>query len=321
MAAHVETSGRWKQRAAYWYGMFAGTSYYHQPQAIGRAFEPGLLRGYFNDLTGKTNWQGESDAEGLPLSKLSNGNTVHFPILVCQKALGHWDLWLLTREEAHRHAFLTIAEWLIAAQDSAGGWNTWQPLGQPEQYRYSAMTQGQALSVMLRAMELAPDAKYEAACKRAVTLMSTDVRQGGVCWNDGKDVFLEEYPAEQRDTVLNGWIFALFGLHDYLLRFEDEQVVGFYTQSRASLARNLPQFDTGYWSYYSNASKRLASPFYHRLHLSQLEALSRTCSDTRLTEVKDRWAAYEKNTLFKSWAVARKALQKLREPAEITIVG
>src|SRR5512140_3379467 len=120
------------------------------------------------------------------------------------------------------------------------------------------MTHDQALSVMLRARELAPNAQYEAACKRAVTLMKTDVRQGGVCWNDGEDVFLEEYPAEQRDTVLKGWMFAVFGLHDYLLRFKDERVSGFCTQARASLARNLPQFDSGYWSYYSNATKRLA---------------------------------------------------------------
>src|SRR5438270_1820977 len=68
--ASSETFVRWRHRATHWYGMFAGTSYYHQPQNTGRLFTPGLLKGYFNDLTGKTRWNGHSDHKNLPISKL-----------------------------------------------------------------------------------------------------------------------------------------------------------------------------------------------------------------------------------------------------------
>ncbi len=321
MNASFESFVRLKHSAAYWYRMFAGTSYYHQCQSLGRVFVPGQLKGYFNDLTGKTNWTGRLDHSGLPLSKLSSGKVIHFPILLCQKALGHWDLWLLTSEAEHRQAFLKIADWLVTTQHASGGWDTWSQMGQPDQFRYSAMTQGEALSVLVRANALQAHVSYPAACHKAVALMQHDVETGGVCSHEDGDVFLEEFPSAKRDTVLNGWIFALFGVYDYLLQFADEQVGRFYSRCTASLVRHLPDFDAGYWSFYSSGTRRLASPFYHRLHLSQLEALERICADPLLGKVRERWASQERNRFLKAWAVAGKGLQKLREPAEVTIMG
>ncbi len=319
--ASFESFARLKHRAGYWYRMFAGTSYYHLPQGLGKVFVPGQLRGYFNDLSGKARWEGEVAENGLPLSKLSSGRLVHFPILLCQKALGHWDLWLRSAEAEHRQAFLDIAGWLVRAQDSNGGWDTWGAMGQPDQYRYSAMTQGEALSVLVRANALKTGVDYANACHRAVKLMQRSVEGGGVCGYRDEDVFLEEFPSAMRDTVLNGWIFALFGLYDYLLHFEDEQVSRFYSCCVTSLVRHLPDFDAGYWSYYSSGTRRLASPFYHRLHLSQLHALSQIWGDPLLKKFQERWASQERNRFFKAWAIVSKGAQKLREPAEVTILS
>jgi heparosan-N-sulfate-glucuronate 5-epimerase len=301
--------------------MFRGKSYYHQPQRTGRMFQAGAVRGYFNDLTGKTNWGGRSDSDGLPLSKLSNGMQVYFPILLCQKALGHWDLWLMHAHSEDREDFLRIARWLALNQDSVGGWDTWGPLGQPRQYRYSAMTQGQAASVMVRAYQLTHDPNFEAGCRCAMALMWKPVQDGGVCFYESDNAFLEEFPSDHRDTVLNGWIFALFGIYDYLLEFPDEQVKAFYSLCHASLIRSLSDFDTGYWSYYSSGTKRLASPFYHRLHVSQLEALRRVATEKTLDRTQEQWTGYERNRIYRSWAVVRKGIQKLREPRQVTIIG
>jgi hypothetical protein len=152
--------------------------------------------------------------------------------------------------------------------------------------------------------------------------MRRDVKDGGVCWYDGEDLFLEEFPGSDRDTVLNGWIFAWFGLYDYLLAFADGSVAEFFSRCQRSLLRTLEQFDAGFWSYYSNGTRRLASPFYHRLHLSQLEAVSQVLTEADpVRQVQERWAAYERNWAFKCWAITRKAVQKLREPREISIVS
>src|SRR5579859_4630163 len=229
----------WRRRLHHWSTMFAGTSYYHQAQGIGRAFVPHELKGYFNDLTGKTSWKGKVDPNGLPYNTLTNGNRVYFPIMLCQKALGHWDRSLLESAESERAEFLKIALWLIDNQDDSGGWDTWGILGQKEQFRYSAMTQGEAISVMARAHELTGKLAFQSAIRKAVALMRKPVSQGGVCCYESDAVFLEEFPGPARDTVLNGWIFALFGIHDYLVKFRDDEVKKFYESTLASLLRFL----------------------------------------------------------------------------------
>jgi len=311
----------WHHRLRHWSSMFAGKSYYHQPQGIGQKFTPGELNGYFNDLTGKTKWKGQTDPSGLPVSTLSNGKSVHFPILLCQKALGHWDLWLLHGRSEDQEQFLKLAGWLKRTQDSMGGWDTWGPMGQPPAYRYSAMTQGQAISVMARAYTMTPAEGFQNACTAAMELMKRPVREGGVCWYEAGNVFLEEFPAFGRDTVLNGWLFALFGVYDYQLAFSDKAGTEFFRSTCDSLTGSLSAFDRGYWSLYSCGSKRLASPFYHSLHLSQLEALRQITDSPSVRIAFDSWTRCQNNRLYKSWAILVKACQKLREPQETTIVG
>ncbi len=320
-ASHTEILQHWRNRLLHWGKMFAGTSYYHQQQGVGRVFRPGKLEGYFNDLSGKTNWHGETAVNGLPVTKLSNGKAVHFPTLLCQKALGHWDLWLLQAGSEDREKFLGISRWLVETQDANGGWDTLGLLDRPHRYRYSAMTQGQAVSVMARAHALSSDKVFADTSGKAVALMQKPVPKEGVCCYEGENVILEEFPDDARDTVLNGWVFALFGLYDYLLQFPDEKIRSFYDRSLASLARSLAEFDSGYWSYYSSGTKRIASPFYHRLHLAQLEALAQAAPREIWSRTITRWRDYERNRLCKSRAVFRKAMQKLTEPAEVTVIG
>jgi hypothetical protein len=116
---------------------------------MGRAFQPGRLRGYFNDLTGKTLWKGETDSEGIPVSLLADGRKIQFVTTIAQKALGHYDLWLLSQEQdrCELREFLRLCEWLIGRQDERGGWDVWSVLGPSLPSRYSAMTQGQLLSI------------------------------------------------------------------------------------------------------------------------------------------------------------------------------
>jgi heparosan-N-sulfate-glucuronate 5-epimerase len=311
----------WTHRLHHWYSMFAGTSYYHQPQNKGRAFIPGKLHGYFNDLTGKADWKGDLDDRGLPFNKLTSGQIVYFPVVLCQKALGHWDRWLMHSKPDDRQRFLDVAGWLVNKQDSEGGWDTWGLLSPGTKYRYSAMTQGEAVSVLVRAHSLTAEAAFEKACRRGLALMQKPVGDGGVCCRESTEVFLEEFPGPSRDTVLNGWLFALFGVYDYLLRFPDEGIKVFFRASLGSCVRSLESFDAGFWSYYSSGTKRLASPFYHQLHLGQLEALSQITSDPGVGLRHDKWKRYAESRIQTFRAVALKGMQKLREPSENTLVN
>jgi len=290
-----------------------GKSYYHKPQKLGKVFEPGKLQGYFNDLTAKTLWTGEVDEGGVPVDVTYGGIRFQFPILIAQKALGHWDRWLMENNEKDNNEFLNLCDWLLKNQDGNAGWDTWGPFGVPERHRYSAMAQGQALSVLSRAWKLTGDSRYERGAARAIELFLVPVQKAGVTYFKEDEVFLEESPSEPRNTILNGWIFALFGLYDYNLIRDDAEVTRFFEQSVNTLVQHLTDYDNGYWSYY-DCQRCLASPFYHSLHISQLEALMLVRPEPIFGEYHRRWSAYQDSLINSSRAFIVKACQKLHEP-------
>jgi len=68
----------WPRLFARWARVLAGHSYYHQYQYLGKAFLPGELSGYYNDLTAKIRWTGCTDDEGVPVNVLVDGRRVYF---------------------------------------------------------------------------------------------------------------------------------------------------------------------------------------------------------------------------------------------------
>lgn len=99
----MATGKRWVYLGLRWIQMLLGRSYYHLPQGLGRVFEPGRLRGYFNDLTGKTLWPGPTDDKGIPVNLTEDGRRVYFATTIAQKALGHWDRWVMAHNPRKGH--------------------------------------------------------------------------------------------------------------------------------------------------------------------------------------------------------------------------
>ncbi len=257
--------------------ILAGKSYWHLPQGLGMHYVPGELRGYFNDLSRKTQYPGPIDDHSIPLVVLSNGDKVYFPTTIFHKGLGHWDLWLASdrQDEAHWDGFIKAAQWAVENQDDRGGWAIWSQLDSQCYSPYSAMTQGEGISLLVRAYSITKSSEYMECAGRAFDLMLLPVDEGGVCRNTEQGLILEEIPLESPKTVLNGWIYALFGVIDLSLVDPSQKVKSTLESASEALCRLMPQFDAGYWSYYDTAGT-LSSPFYHRLHIAQLQALAGT---------------------------------------------
>lgn len=86
-------------------------------------FKPNALSGYFNDLIQKANWIGETDMEEVPVNiLLENRKTVYFATTIVQKALGHYDTWLLYTRRENFSKFMKLCKWLAENQDRNGGW-------------------------------------------------------------------------------------------------------------------------------------------------------------------------------------------------------
>ncbi|HEY4135271.1 MAG TPA: D-glucuronyl C5-epimerase family protein [Alphaproteobacteria bacterium] len=292
-----------------------GISYHNVRQGIGRAYVPGRLDGYFNDLTAKTTWAGAVNAEGLPLMVTDTGRVFLFPIMLFQLALGHWDLWLLSsrRDKLQLDRFLQIADWAAANLDAQDGWSCWDMIDRGAiDSPYSAMAQGQGLSVLARAYAEGGDARYAAAAARALAPLVREPSPLKINRRCEGHLIFEEYPGAMFPAVLNGWIFALFGLQDYGLAFGGA-AKGALSESLDGLVAFLPRFDIGYWSLY-DLGGNLAGPFYHQLHIVQLRALALTFPG-HAKEIADGIAVFERQQASgtcRMRAIAVKIFQKLR---------
>jgi hypothetical protein len=289
-------------------------SQHHVPQGRGRIYRPHLLEGFFNDLTGKAHWQGLVDEHGVPIIQTDRGNRFSFPITVFQKGLAHWDLWLLSgrTNSCEREKFLIIAEWGVRNIDSNGGWKCWELFGRGTTCPYSSMAQGQGISVLSRAHLLTGDSRYRSAAFLARDEMLDPNSNLGVARREADDLILEEYPGSRMPAVLNGWMFSLMGVQDFQLAFPGERSGEPLEKSLSALANRLSDYDTGYWSQY-DLQGRLASPFYHDLHIAQLQALADTFPEhgAVFARTAARWTAYRESPIHKYHAIAVKIRQKL----------
>lgn len=301
----------------HWGGMLSGRGYWHAPQRLGSQFVPGRLAGYYNDLTGKARWQGPTDENGLILNQLADGTVVRYPTAIFQQALGHWDLWLASgrTSPAHRDVFLAGARWALEHQDHAGGWSVWSLLGTRDRSEYSSMTQGEGASLLVRAFEVTRDERYLDSARRALRLMLLPVDRGGVARDVPEGLVLEEVAQQRENAVLNGWVFSLFGLYDYLLARPDNEVAVALDRTVAALCHWLPRYCGPYWSLYDTEGA-LASPFYHHLHIAQLAALELAFPERapHFAGARQRFERQAASRVGTTRAVVTKAIQKLRQP-------
>jgi hypothetical protein len=112
--------------------------------------------------------------------------------------------------------------------------------------------------------------------------------------------------------VLNGFIFALFGLHDLAELCAVTPARRLYDRGRACLERIVDQYDTGYWTRYDLFPRfRLASQEYHRLHIDLLLAAGRLARTSRLAGRAARWRSYRNSLSCQLRWLAAKTGEKI----------
>ena len=187
---------------------------YRRPQGLA-PFEPGdPSGGYYNDLTVEILRYGPSAADGrAALAEMVSDRRLANPIDIAQLGLG--ALQQVDRSREWLSVARAAAEWLAADLDADGRLaflfampHTF-PVSPPW---YSAMAQGEAASLLVRAAAEFGEAELARAAVRASRSL-LDSGSGLVSQTDAGPV-LQEYPTEVPSHVLNGWMFALWGLYD-----------------------------------------------------------------------------------------------------------
>jgi hypothetical protein len=110
---------------------------------------------------------------------------------------------------------------------------------------YSALAQGQALSVFVRLYRITGRPEWRAAADAAFSslLIPSSEDEPWVSRVDADGhLWLEEYPRwpeEASERVLNGHVFALFGVYDFLRLLDTPQARELFLQGRPAQARLL----------------------------------------------------------------------------------
>ena len=157
--------------------------------------------------------------------------------------------------------------------------------------------------------------EYSESAKEAFKSFLKTIDRGGVAHIDkNDDWWLEEYIVDPPSHILNGFIWALWGVYDFYLLTQDKRAQKLFKDSIKTLKENLNKYDTGFWSLYEQSKTKmrmLASPFYHNLHTVQLNILYKITGEPIFKEYAEKWEKYKHNWFYRNFALIYKSIFKI----------
>lgn len=309
--------------SAYLLGGKSHLTFWHETPAENPNASPAELGEYYMPFTEKADYRGAYDPAGIPqLDYHGHIGLQYNPIAIAQYGLGNYNLWKRTNDPDRRRKFFLIADWLVShLEPNAQGllvWNhhfNWEYRDTLKAPWYSALAQGQGISVLVRAHKESGDALYLDAARRAFAAFEQPIDRGGVAFTDESgDLWFEEYIVRPPTHILNGFVWALWGVYDYFLATHDSSAQDLFSHGIRTVLHNLGRYDLGFWSLYEQSGTRLpmvASRFYHRLHIVQLRVMRRLTGEASFAEVAERWEGYAHSRANRLRALVYKSVFKL----------
>jgi len=270
------------------------------PASLESAYPTCFYLDWTRDLPDRRAVQAQLGPDGIfvlpPLEVVRNGKLRHDPLVVIQGALGIHDRLLRGREPELDAIFRRQLDWLVndglvMLPDSVAVW--------PQYYEFeryglrdrwvSALTQGQAISLLVRGTAYTGRREYLDLAEHAVRAFTASDLP--IVWHgaDGA-VFFEEYPCTPSAHVLNGALIAWLGLWDYSRARDDVAVRSFCLRTLDSMAATLPRYEIGDWTRYDVQQMRPTSPHYQEIHAALAETMAGIFpADARWRTRAQRW--------------------------------
>lgn len=246
------------------------------------------------------------------------GTVRHNPLRVIQAALAVHDL-LREDPTPDREAFFRrqlkwlVGEGAVVLADDTMVWPHYDRFARYglEGPWISALTQGQAISLLVRAADYTGEERYLVAAERAIRAFGrADLR---LVWRGSEgEVFLEEFPCDPPSHALNGCLLAWLGIWDYVRATGDPEWERFARESLQGIQRVVPEFEVGNWTVYDLHQQRPTSPAYHELHASLAEALFAITGDPFWEDRARRWGRASASPLQRFLVAGTVLLAKIR---------
>lgn len=250
----------------------------------------------FNSSQWMNQYQRKYDAKGVVTQKGQ-----YHPLSIAFYGIMNYDDYLLSKDTtAYRHIlnqfryFLSDSNltWIDERKGAGLPYRTnFKDLKAPW---YSGMTQGVAISFMLRYHALTKDARaLELAQKFAYFMLKPADKGGTIAKTPEGDTWIEEYPnSKQSQQVLNGFINGLIGLYEYTLYFpKDTLAKRIHDESFSAMLRAFPIYDTHEWTNYNRNSSAVTNQ-YMRYQLTQLDHLFEIYKEQKLMRQMKIWSFF-----------------------------
>jgi hypothetical protein len=298
-------------------------TFWHEVPAINQSSFTRELGQYYMTFAQKAAYPGPFDEQGIPLLDYHGKvGRQYNPIAIAQYALAHYNLAKANQDTGSLNKFGANAQWLLNNLDlTSQGTYLWPHHFDFEYFRplkapwYSGLAQGQGLSVLVRGWAETGEEKFRAAADRVFQSLSLPVQEGGVLYYFKQDQpIIEEYLVDPPTHILNGFIWALWGVYDYFLLTHSDEARALFEACTQTILAYLPAYDLRFWSLYELTPQRLqciASPFYHHLHIIQLQIMFRLTGNPGFARYSQQWEGYTKNPLYKTLALMYKSIFKL----------
>jgi heparosan-N-sulfate-glucuronate 5-epimerase len=298
-------------------------SFWHDSAEINPNAPITSLGEYYMTFVEKAAYAGHYDALGLPMLNYHGEIGLQYnPIAIAQWGLGNYNLFLRTDSAQARKKFLLASDSLCdRLEQNAGGVHVWNHYFDWEYRRtlkapwYSGLAQGQGISLLVRAYAETANPHYLDCAALAFRSFLVNADSGGVTFTDTQgNIWFEEYIVSPPTHILNGFIWAAWGVYDYFLATGSADAVKLFAGAVKTLRGNLHCYDLGFWSLYEQARTVLpmiASPFYHRLHITQLRVMQRITSENIFAHYANRWENYARSGTKRTRALCYKGAFKL----------
>jgi hypothetical protein len=303
-----------------------GTSqltFWHETPEVNANARTSELCEYYMTFAEKADYSGPCDPARIPMLDYHGQIGVQYnPIAIAQWGIGNYNLFCRTQSAVRRERVLIAANWLLAhlEQNPSGLWVwnhhfDWEYRTRLKAPWYSGLAQGQGMSLLVRAHSLTGDRRFLDGADRAFASFLHSTDEGGVAFTDQRgNLWFEEYIVSPPTHILNGFIWATWGVYDYSLATKNIRARELFDKAVSTIVTNLEAYDLGFWSLYEQSGTRLpmvASLFYHQLHIVQLRVMQRLTGNEIFGRYAERWENYAHSRAKRTRALCYKGAFKL----------
>ena len=269
------------------------------------------LGAYYQDFTPamyhfENETLGKLDDQGIPY--LIEKNRKYYSVIaIIQYGLMKHDNFLKdNKNQQNKIDLLNCIKWLDDNSETLGDSIVWR---NEKNFQYnlekgwiSAMYQGQAISLYLRAYQLFNNEAYLRTAEKAFKSLYIDVDDGGVQRIDqAGNLWLEEYPTTPPSYVLNGFIYGFLGILDLYRVSKNKEAKKMFDDCLKTVEENLSKYDKWYWSVYDQKKKQLVSFYYQKnVHIPLMKILFQLTKKSIFNHYAVKWEKQLNSRLCRS---------------------